>query len=277
LKLLKPNGERIAKIRNDKGLTQDAFGKVTAKTLRKLERGEPARPQTLQRVAERLGVTLEDIVDSRDQASARALDAFRTTWRNANDSDLVITDKVTNSSSTQNVDLEPIDETNFVDAIRAAEVVKWHVDLVYPSQEKLDYLARVARLVDYFRDFVTGVGGMVGLAAGDRGNLSDKESDIPFGRALMQQEQRIELRGLIEAAASHGIKFLWARYTFWGEEARGFKPIKHPVEQNVRLVLATDSEKAKVTALVYVGKSPYEADDTAKGGEESDVRNVAED
>src|SRR5262245_22547008 len=62
---LQPDGEQIQRLRRDKGWTQkqlaDEVG-FAKKTVERLENGEPTRRQTLQVVADALGVRVEDLL-----------------------------------------------------------------------------------------------------------------------------------------------------------------------------------------------------------------------
>ena len=122
----------------------------------------------------------------------------------------------------------------------------------------------MARLADYLRSHVKGVGGFIGAVLNDAvqaERVKDvSESDQSLYRALNTQKKIIELHRLVCHAPEYGIKFLWVSYTFWGEEF-DYKRIGHfPVEQNIRLVVATDTDRQAVAALVHTGTSPY-ADD----------------
>jgi transcriptional regulator with XRE-family HTH domain len=257
MKMLRPNGARIAELRRHKGLGQ-ADCKIDAKTLRKIERGEPARFQQLKRLAEALGVSPEAIVHSDEVAAVRELDAIRLAWRKINsDEDLIRPDQHVQSKRAEQKSLEPIDESRFVNAIRAAEILKWHVDLVHPSVDKLQYLEKVGELVDYFRQYVKGVGGYDTLVA--RGSFEEerKESDFLFRKALEVEKKSIKLRELIGIAQSYRIKFFWVGYTFWWEDV-DIKREPFFSEQRVTLVVASDTDREKISAVVHTGLCPYE-------------------
>jgi transcriptional regulator with XRE-family HTH domain len=269
LRTLKPNGERIARLRSQKGLSQEACAeKISPKTLRKIERGEPVREQPLQRLADLLGVELEDIVDPIDQHCVKSLETYRDEWRNTHDSDLIITDKLVNSSRSKIMPLEPINELIFVDSVRSAEILKWHVDLVNPSPEKVKYLEKVADRVDFFRRYIKGVGGSIGMNTEIRSGTYDGliEKDFSFEDAVMKQRRIIELQELLSWSSEFGIRFLWVRYKYMGQKRRTFiNDTKAPLEQDVRLILATDSDRNDVFALVYIGTSPYDDERVEEG------------
>jgi transcriptional regulator with XRE-family HTH domain len=263
MKMLAPNGPRIVELRRQKGISQ-ADCKIDAKTLRKIERGELVREQTLRTLADDvLHVPLEAIVRADEVAGVRELDAFRVLWRQDGPADdIIITDRQAHSRDSVIKTLSPVDET-FIDVIRAAEVLKWHVDLSRPSDEKIQYLQEVADLADYLREFSKGVGGFVGVLQNERVR-DNKESDHLLSRALNTQKKILELHRLVSSAPEFDIKFLWIRYTFWGLEC-DFRGGHDPVEQNVRLIVATDTDRQAVDALIYTGTSPYTDDPDTKG------------
>jgi transcriptional regulator with XRE-family HTH domain len=256
MKMLRPNGARVAEMRAHKGLTQ-VDCKVDAKTLRKIEAGERTGERTMRRLAEALRVPLEAIVHADEVAAVRELDAARMAWRNeAADKGLILPDRHTQSKRAEMKRLEPIDEGRFVNTIRSAEILKWHMDLVEPSDEKLEYLGKVGDLVDYFRQYVKGVGG--DDTPKPRGPFeANKESDVLFETALRVQKKILKLRELIASGKHHGIKFMWIFYTFWSDD-RDFAGETVFSEQHVTLVVATDTDREEVFAVIHTGLCPYD-------------------